>query len=482
MKVNIHLSNSPNLLFKSIEFDSLKSILSLYSVLDLPSDDVYFTFNNQILNNNLSLDYYNIKENDIILLNYRIKGGGFNDFLSFIKKHWLFVIIGFIIALSPIISLRLGLIPITASLLKVIFDQSFEKIGVYLATHFGKYTLYNRFKFIFNIFKFFIFILVVYVSITFPIMILCLIMKGQFILDDPLKMCSPLNAAFITGLVLTTLYVLIYSFYRGFTRILDYFKSLFSDTQYGQSTVVPLTESFKKGYDKAKYAAAYINPITGIYFTYLDKFADFVMVSLQTFIDMGCSKTTQSEFGKELSSNIKSIQSKDESRKIQIPTSSKPQIECCSSDNFERIANLLFNFINNTQNTQLLKNNEMYSPAIITNIALYEYAINDSNQQFINSRIQQLEGQLRDFSLANNQVYVPTNQGSFNAILKILFVHTICNVFTLAQNTSSTIHEMGNVYDVVDIMKAGSATGQTMSFFYFICVVALFFCGLFDVY
>jgi hypothetical protein len=58
----------------------------------------------------------------------------------------------------------------------------------------------------------------------------------------------------------------------------------------------------------------------------------------------------------------------------------------------------------------------------------------------------------------------------------------MCNLFTLAQNTNVTIQEMGGMYDVIDMLKSGSATGYYMAWCYSVCLIALIICGLFDIY
>ncbi len=190
-------------------YQSFHSILNTFHE-DYSPQDFYFSFHSKIIQDfDSCCDAHDIPNHSVIELHPRLKGGGFSDFVSFFKKHYFIVIFGLLIALIPLLTLPGGLIPITASLLKVVLDESFEKIGVYLATNLGKYTLYKRLKTIINFIKFFVFILIVYVSITFPLLILTSIMKGQDVLGDPKSICSPSNAAFITGLILTTLYMVI---------------------------------------------------------------------------------------------------------------------------------------------------------------------------------------------------------------------------------------------------------------------------------
>jgi hypothetical protein len=261
-----------------------------HSICEYDIDDFHFIFQKQHIPTDSSLccDAVEIPDYGVIELHPKMRGGGISDFLKFFKKHWGYVILALIIAVIPLFTLPSGLIPISAALLKVVFDESFETLGLYLATNFGKYSLYNRLKFITSFLKYVIFILIVYVSVTFPLLILTCIFKGKDLLDNPKGLCSPSNAAFITGIVLTTLYMMIYTYFRGFGNLLDWIKSFFKQDQTSQMTLAPATEALHRSYDKAKYVAVSRNPMLNIYYMFLDNMADVSMVSLNSIIDIGC--------------------------------------------------------------------------------------------------------------------------------------------------------------------------------------------------
>lgn len=446
-----------------------------------------FSLNHKKINMDLSPDYYQLKDSSEIILNRSLPGGGFSQFFNLLKKHPFLTILCFIIALLPLIYLPLGFIPITASLLKIIFDQSFEKIGVYLATHMGKYSLYNRLKLFSTLFKLLVFVLIVYVSFTFPLLILCFTLKGSFMSKSAKMLCSPYNAATITGLVLTVLYLLIYNSYRSTEQNLDFLKSLFKKSQYTDSTLAPMTESIKKGYREIKYLSMMRNPIIGQYFGFLDKAADTSMALINTLINNGCKIPSEENFNKIFSRQLNEFNSTEDKKEIKIRVESSEDNDCCKPDNYFAIGSLLYKYINSQKITEKLKENNLYSACIMISISFIENSMNvpdltESRREDIKDLLFKLEQRLESYAKEQNIDYVPSSHGTYNAFIKTFLFYSICNVFTLAKNTSATVHEMGSIYEVIDMLKSGTATGSWSATFYFICFVALLICGIFDIY
>lgn len=465
-----------------------------HSIREFDMDDFHFIYKKQHIPTDSSLccDAMEIPDYGVIELHPKMRGGGISDFMKFFKKHWGYVILALIIAVIPLFTLPSGLIPISAALLKVVLDESFETLGLYLATNFGKYSLYNRFKFIISFLKYVIFILIVYVSVTFPLLVLTCIFKGKDLLDNPKGLCSPSNAAFITGLVLTSLYMLIYTYFRGFGNLLDWIKSFFKQDQTSQMTLAPATEALHRSYDKAKYVAVSRNPMLNIYYMFLDNTADVAMVSLNSIIDMGCKGNfNTSAFINKFERQMNKIQNQNEDLEeegkrgqIQIEVPSDRKVECCTPENYDKIGTLLYQAINKSGFQNYLMKAELYTPMILLAITFLEKAheVPNSNKNHIQTLLYNLEERLKAFSDENRQAYVPSNEGFYNQFLKAFFFSSMCNLFTLAQNTNVTIQEMGGMYDVIDMLKSGSATGYYMAWCYSVCLVALIICGLFDIY
>lgn len=470
-------------------YQSLESSIRNYDISDFD-----FIYHKQHIPTNSSLccDALEIPDYGVIELHPKMRGGGISDFLKFFKKHWGYVILALLIAVIPLFTLPSGLIPISAALLKVVLDETFETLGLYLATNFGKYSLYNRFKFIISFLKYVIFILIVYVSITFPLLILTCIFKGKDLLDNPKGLCSPSNAAFITGIVLTTLYMFIYTYFRGFGNLLDWIKSFFKQDQTSQMTLAPATEALHRSYNKAKYVAVSRNPMLNIYYMFLDNMADVSMVSLNSIIDMGCKGNFNTsafinKFERQMNrvqDQTKDLQEDGKRGKIQIEIPSDRKVECCIPENYEKIGTLFYQAINKMGFQNYLMKAELYSPMILLAITFLEKAcqVPGSDQHHISTLLCSLEERLKAFSDSNHQAYVPSNEGFYNQFLKAFFFSSMCNLFTLAQNTNVTIQEMGGMYDVIDMLKSGSATGYYIAWCYGVCLIALIICGLFDIY
>ena len=81
MKLNI-IYNNKNI---SVNIHKYLSINSLISLFTNNIDDYYADYNGVYLDKNYSLDKYGIKENSIIKINKKVKGG--NKLVNSIKKH-----------------------------------------------------------------------------------------------------------------------------------------------------------------------------------------------------------------------------------------------------------------------------------------------------------------------------------------------------------------------------------------------------------
>jgi hypothetical protein len=212
---------------------SIQSIISQYLVenkLINVIDNYFLDYNGSYLNNSYCLEKYNIQEDSILNLNDKIRGG--SSFFSYVASNPIQVFIAFIIALLPMAILPLGFIPLTSTLIKVIIESSLDGLGKYLVCTLGKTTLYKRLKIFLVIVKYTIFILMIFVIITFPLLILCVTLKGHSIGDNPTSMCGGINAGNTAGLVLTMVFVMIYFGLRVGNYILGFFIKLFGKVNF----------------------------------------------------------------------------------------------------------------------------------------------------------------------------------------------------------------------------------------------------------
>ncbi len=462
------------------EVHPYQSILSLYSLLSLEPESSYFTFQNKILDNHqLSLDYYHISTNSTIQIHHRLPGGGFGDFFNFLKKHPWLVIFGIILSMIPFFGFITWFVPLQSSLLKSVFEQSFEKVGLYIAMNLGKISLYKRIKFVVDILKFFIFIIMIYVTFTLPLIFLTFTLKGKNIFDSPKNMCSPLNAATITGLILTTLYMIIYFLFMGPSMIIGAIKKVFSKSQSTDTIVAPVAEGTKGLIDMAKFSG--VSPSLALTFMSFDKIQDVANSVINTILELGCKENFKlSEASGRFMKNVTSLGSKD----IKIDNDVRKG-DCCNPSNFMFYGDMLYAAINSTSQLGKLKEFDLYSAVIYVCVAFYEKAYQNVGQEDkakICSRLFHLEERLSNFMKEKGLPYVPTNIGFSNQMVKAIVVFSICNFFTLMQNTAVTADKMGGFKDMFSMLRTGMTTGSMTANLYFICWIALIICGIFDIY
>lgn len=500
--MNIYINfNEENILFTSKNYQSIHSIINdLLEQLNIKesSDNYFLTYNGKYLNINYSLEKYEIQNNSLLILNKKLKGG--NGFFQFFSNNPVLVIICLIISIIPLFILPLGFIPSTASLLQIIIEKSFNKIGKYLVCTLGKKTLYSRIILFINFIKYIIFFLMIYVIITFPLIILCCTLKGHSIFDSPSSMCSPINQANTTGLILTVLYVFIYFLYRSGGYILNFFINTFDNIYILGTIFNPILKSLLNIFNKFKFIPVFFTPIIGAglvgYFELLDIMPDAFMMILSTIINLGCkSDISTNSFKNMLLKKIKKNEIKTDNKEIKLPKLNSgdnlcvnDNIECCSKKNFIKIGDTLVEFINNPSISMKLKSHNIFPSFILFTESFYEEAIsqlskdNDTDIHMIETlkdKIKFLENTMKEFSIINHTQYIPGNSMT-KIILKKILSMTFCNVVLTSKTTEQVIQEMGYLQNITDMLKSGSATGTTMSIAYFITLIVLIILGIFN--
>jgi hypothetical protein len=420
MKIFIKYENNKNILLNISKYQSIHSIIyeyfdklrkgDSYDVLD----DYFLEYNGLCLNKDFSIDKYEIKENSILNLNKRQKGGNFNNFFTFAMKNPILVFIVFIIAFIPMFLLPLGFLPTLSALIKTIISKGIESLSVYLVCKLGKPTIVKRLNLIVNFFKYFIFILMVYVIITFPLILLCITLKGQSIQDSPLKMCSPLKAGSLAGVILTSVFFLIYFCHRGFNYVLSPLIYLFKQFFITNVTLVPILEAFEKIFNKVKYIPVAFIPFIGSgikgYIDFLEPMVEIIKKLFSGLKIVGCEAKLDAKFFKKMNLSFKlpdpcdlikkcSPEGKSEAKKEEdeenneekekkrkekerdeialkmmsrdnmdyyifkkeLPPLCKAEVnKCCSVDNFLVIGNSLFGFLSNPIIATVVQNSGIY--------------------------------------------------------------------------------------------------------------------------
>ena len=198
------------------KFESINSIISKITP---DSDNYIMDYAGITLNKDFSLEKYNINNLSSLTIYPKLNGG--NSFFTFVADNPTIATISFIIVLMPMILLPLGFVPTLSSLIEVIIQKTTKSIGKYLVCDLGKVTMYNRMSLLIWAFKYSTFFFMIFVIISFPLIILCITLKGHSVMDDPKSMCSAISVGKTAGFILTAIYILIYVCFRGVNWVIN---------------------------------------------------------------------------------------------------------------------------------------------------------------------------------------------------------------------------------------------------------------------
>ena len=85
------------------------------------------------------------------------------------------------------------------------------------------------------------------------------------------------------------------------------------------------------------------------------------------------------------------------------------------------------------------------------------------------------------FSKKNGSKYV-RGPSMFKTLFKFIFVDIFCNVVSTTKVSQEIIMKMGEMNELIDMLKAGSATGLFLGLAYFITIIILIICGIFNIF
>jgi hypothetical protein len=518
MKIFIKYKDDKNILYTK-DYQSINSIINQYFIENNIEDDIKnynIDYNGIQLNNDFSLEKYNINDDEILSIYPKVKGG--NSFFSFAAKNFIYVSIVFIIVLIPLFILPLGLIPLTSTLIKLIIDKSISSIGKFLVCKLGKVTLFKRMKLLTLVVKYVVFILMIYVLITFPLILLCTTLKGESIMNDPKKMCSSLTAGSTAGVILTIIYFCIYLFYRGSNLVLNTIIGWCKYFEWTNYLFNPIFTFIRTIFNKLKYLTVLIFPlgIGGIVFAYFN-LLDSIMPGLNIFMkgatDMGCkTKFSKEGFINSIKKGVKDLMNKDKSKdsnesrdkdeksgafSFGIPDNicEKDPEKCCAPENYIFIADSALSILKDKNQETLLKTlqtNGLFPSFCLFIEALFESAIErleNNNDEDKNIKIREIEGKKKiiddemvSFSEKDGSKYVSGKPSMFKMIFKIIFLDIFCNVVSTTKVSQEIIMKMGEMEELIDMLKAGSATGLFLGLAYFITIIVLIICGIFNIF
>ena len=557
MKIYINYNNNKKII-NTQNYQSINSILYHYlneHNLNNNIEDYYFNYNGIYLDGNNSLEKYEINDESVLTLNIKQKGG--NSFTSFAKANPGIVTIAFMISLAPIVILPTGLIPATSSLIKTIIEKSIASIGKYLVCDLGKVTLFSRIGFFLSFIKYVMFILMIYVLITFPLILFCITLKGHNVLDSPQSMCSPISTGSLVGLILTAIYIMMYIGFRFGDYIIDFFIYLFKKVYFLNTTFNPMLISIKRNFNTFKYIPYYFIPLIGgistMYFKFLGLFVEGLRILLSVVSDVGCkAKFDQSAFMNLMSKRLNNFEKKTDKEKehaAEIKTFKRVDDticdddfkRCCNPDNFLLIGDTVMNLLNDSLILSIIKSKGLFPAFILFNEALYEYGLsnaeisdnipknlNDTERFFknilnthkdrlsnsskdiinqylktfnpsllpdiktmidtdfsndiatinkIKMKLGTLDNMMKTYAVEDGSCYIP-GETLVKSMLKTFVINSFCNVLETTKTGGSVMTKMGDVLDITDMLKAGSASGIAVSIGYFISIIVLLVMGI----
>lgn len=592
MKVFIQFENDKKIL-NTVNYQSIESIINQYllenNLSNLSTNQFFLDYNGKYLNNSYSLEKYNIYSDTVLNLNYKVKGG--NSFFTFIFQHPIEVAIVFIIALTPIFLLPLGIIPLTSTLIKLIIENSVEKVGRFLVCTLGKKTLYNRLKLFLLFVKYLTFILMIFVIITFPLLMLCITLKGHSLFDNPKSMCSGITAGNTAGMVLTFVFLGFYLVFRTGNYFFDFFINLFKKVYTLDTLFNPTLLSIKNTYNKFKYIPIGFIPFIGAadlsYQTALSAIVPALKIFLSTISSVGCKDImNKNEFTKALMNNIKKQANEKKNNEKEQNNNEKEQNNnnekeqnnekeenenedndkknsdlfkteikmckleknnCCSPSNFVKIGDIIVDILKNPLTSSVIKSSGLFPTFILFVEAFYESALtyigdganfelknfdeqkfylrkllddkinimsentkdiikeflekgdenlistikNKLNKDFptsenelvqeIKFKLKNVETMMIDFSIQNKSAYVQ-GKSLFKIIFRVIFLNIFCNTVNTSNTAQDIIYQAGDVEEMTDMLKAGNAAGLFTGMIYFITVIILIICGIFNIF
>ena len=99
----------------------------------------------------------------------------------------------------------------------------------------------------------------------------------------------------------------------------------------------------------------------------------------------------------------------------------------------------------------------------------------------IYDKIATLEAKNVDYALHTDSEYQEGNTIE-KKIVKKIFIEIVCNLFQTTKSTEDVVIQIGDLNELMDIMKCGSASGTVLSIIYIITVIVLMICGFLGIF
>jgi len=303
MKIFIQYENNKTI-YETEKYQSVYSIISnsLYlhnNIINKNPDDYFLHYNGQYLNKNnciekyINLENYENNKNESIILDLFEKKRGGSGFFSFAAKNPMTVFIVLIISILPVFLLPTGMVILIAGLIKNIVEKSIDAIGKYLSCVLGKKTLYKRIKLILIFIEHAISVSMNFIIISFPIILLCITLKGHSLGDDPQSMCSPIKVGNMVGMLLVLCYVVLYVLFRCGNYIFEGLIYICNFSYYLNMLFVPTLKSILSIFNRSKYLPIYLIPFLGQFLLGFHTTSELSLIAAEMIFGsltrMGCS-------------------------------------------------------------------------------------------------------------------------------------------------------------------------------------------------
>ena len=175
-----------------------------------------------------------------------LRGGDKN-----LKSGMMYFIL-FLITLSPLYFLTVGIMPLKALLARNVITRAMDPIGKYLVCTLGMKTLFRRFQTLLSIFKYLIFIVAVFTTFALGLITLCVMVKGKTIFDSPENLRKPVKTGYDAAVIFTVIFMVFYFSYRWFDYVAGTLISIFDKNYYTKVAFVPALKAVRLAFNEIK--------------------------------------------------------------------------------------------------------------------------------------------------------------------------------------------------------------------------------------
>lgn len=166
--------------------------------------------------------------------------------------------------------------------------------------------------------------------------------------------------------------------------------------------------------------------------------------------------------------------------------------ECCNSKALFNIATWIEKLFENSFTLTKIKETGLYTQLILFSKALYSRACDTKKDEIdlddgiknkdeakaeedrkLNDRLDTIRTLMEAYAKEKGFYYDEAKYKMTDNLFKNLFLNSFCNIVSTANSSGAVIKEMGEITEVVDMLKAGTSTGIMMAFVYFLTVVII---------